>query len=363
MDRYRTGPKNPIGRRQTLNLDPIRRVLYAPNVHVGGGKALLLPLLDLLKQDPDILFVLDRRLEMPKGWPDHAQAIYVEPSVASRLWTEWRLRTLLHPRMKILCMGNLPPLFASTSATTVFVQNRYLTGKADLADFAWPIRLRIALENLWFRLRLSSVSRLIVQGPTTQRELQQRSGRRADILPFVAYESLPDQVDPDRKRLYDFIYVASGEPHKNHRNLVEAWIILAKRGHRPSLCLTLSSRRFPDLLAWIETRTRKHGLRITNAGALSPDRVNALYQSAGALVYPSRFESFGLPLFEALAARLPILAAERSYVHDLIDNPMTFDPEDPFSLALAVDKFPFIASRPAIEVIDAKDFVREAFSN
>jgi glycosyltransferase involved in cell wall biosynthesis len=53
-----------------------------------------------------------------------------------------------------------------------------------------------------------------------------------------------------------------------------------------------------------------------------------LYQSALALVYPSRYEGFGLPLVEAMACGAPVLAADASTSEELIGDAGQRLPED-----------------------------------
>jgi glycosyltransferase involved in cell wall biosynthesis len=134
---------------------------------------------------------------------------------------------------------------------------------------------------------------------------------------------------------YDYLYVASGEPHKNHRCLVQAWEVLATRGSFPSLCLTLDPLRDKNFLLWVEKRVQERGLKITNQHA-PLDGMVEVYAQARALIYPSLFESFGLPLLEAQIAGLPIIAAERDYVRDVVQPQDSFDPESALSIARAV---------------------------
>ena len=67
--------------------------------------------------------------------------------------------------------------------------------------------------------------------------------------------------------------------------------------------------------------------------------VQPLYRSASALVYPSLLESFGLPLTEAKACGLPVIAAELDVVRDVLDPVQAFDPLSPTSIARAVIRF------------------------
>lgn len=60
------------------------------------------------------------------------------------------------------------------------------------------------------------------------------------------------------------------------------------------------------------------------------------YAETKALIYPSLFESFGLPLFEARLLNLDVLASDSDFVRDLVEPIQTFDPYSPYSIANAV---------------------------
>jgi glycosyltransferase involved in cell wall biosynthesis len=155
-----------------------------------------------------------------------------------------------------------------------------------------------------------------------------------------------DTAPDGMKAKNGFLYVASGEPHKNHRHLVEAWSLLAAQGITPGLCLTLDRNRFPDLCVWIEDQVKDRGLNVTNVGELPDQDLEKIYRESLALIYPSDFESLGLPLIEARCAGLPILASEKDYVRDVVDPEETFDPGSPVSIARAVKRFLEIPEEP-----------------
>ncbi|WP_169800064.1 glycosyltransferase [Thauera humireducens] len=157
---------------------------------------------------------------------------------------------------------------------------------------------------------------------------------------------------------FDFVYVSSGEAHKNHMNLVEAWRLLAASGCRPSLALTLDTQAYPELCTHISRVADEYALTVTNLGLLSKEAVNSLYQSVGAMIYPSTTESFGLPLIEAAKWGLPILAPELDYVRDVVNPTETFDPNSPVSIARAVSRFLGVAEKP-IEIRTAAAFLEE----
>lgn len=319
-------------------------IVHAPNVHQGGGRTLLIPLLEAAAGSPCIA-ILDERLDLPQILPPDVMVIRVSPTLMGRLFGEWRLTQLAKTEDVVLCFGNLPPLFRISGHVRVFMQNRYLFGRRDFAAFGWRARLRLRIERYWLYFRLKNTFQVIVQTPSMARELAAETGIQARILSFLPVAA-PCDSRRNLKR-FDFIYVATGEPHKNHRNLVEAWKLLAKGDLHPSLCLTLDQKNDHHLLSWVEGQVRAESLRIENVGLKSREDINRHYLESGALIYPSTMESFGLPLHEGVAAGLPILASELDYVRDVCSPVQTFDPESPVSIARAVKRHLGITEPPS----------------
>jgi glycosyltransferase involved in cell wall biosynthesis len=235
----------------------------------------------------------------------------------------------------VLCFHGLPPLLPMAGKVYVFLQNRLYLGQVPFGAFGWRTRQRLRVEqgiSRWLRHRVGGYA---VQTPSMARELKAWFGSRCapiEVLPFAPPAGArPVEVVPQ----WDFIYVADGEAHKNHRKLIEAWSLLAQEGLRPSLALTLSARD-RALAAWIAERAQRDGLDVVDLGVRPHAQVAELYASASALIFPSLGESFGLPLVEARQAGLPILAAELDYVRDVCEPAETFDPMSSVSIARAV---------------------------
>jgi glycosyltransferase involved in cell wall biosynthesis len=335
-------------------------VINAPNVHQGGGLSLLTAVLDSLDDSFQGCLVLDERMELPDGLSDRIPLHRIRPTILGRLLGEWHLRKWAGFNDVVLCFGNLPPLFKLRAKVFVFVQNRYQVDPRNLREFPLFSRLKITLERFWFAWGKRNVRQYIVQTPSMQRAIHKQLGKPSIILPFNRNprgHKRTLQSFRDRKHAtYDFIYVASGEPHKNHHRLIAAWALLAEDEIRPSLCLTLEKTRFPDLCAWVEHKKMSLNLNITNVGILSNEEIQSLYDEARALIYPSDFETLGLPMIEARCAGLPILASELDYVRDLVDPEQTFDPNSPVSIARAVKRFLGKPERP-LPLTDAKTFL------
>jgi glycosyltransferase involved in cell wall biosynthesis len=335
-------------------------IINAPNVHSGGGLSLLSAILRALGEDFRGFLILDERVQLPKGFPGDLIVYRIHPSIWGRLRSEWYLRKLTGVGDSVLCFGNLPPILRLRGKVFLFLQNRYLVEQRSLKGFRFFHRIRITLERLWFRWGKRNVTHFIVQTPSMQQTVKRSLRMPSIVLPFSkdpkTYMRVRDAPRDRTRTSQGFLYVASGEPHKNHRNLVEAWTLLAKEGITPGLRLTLDKDRFFDLCVWIEDKIRELGLNVTNVGNISAQDLERIYNESLALIYPSDFESFGLPLIEARCAGIAILASERDFVRDAVDPEETFDPHSPVSIARAVKRFMGIPEQP-LPITDAKDYL------
>ncbi len=167
---------------------------------------------------------------------------------------------------------------------------------------------------------------------------------RLHLLPFVPSGLLPKNID-DVKNVNSeisekkFIYISSGDIHKNHLRLLGAWELLANESLYPKLFLTLNNKQDIELLDVINEMRSRLPVKIENLGALNHEQSIAAYKSADVLIFPSLIESFGLPLIEATNANLPIIASELDFVRDLVIPVQTFDPLSVKSIARAVKRF------------------------
>jgi glycosyltransferase involved in cell wall biosynthesis len=320
-------------------------VLYAPNVHTGGGFVLLHALLDAWPQGEVLRAFLDVRARERLTLPALVEVVWVEPRLVSRFKAEISLRGSAVSGAMVFCFHGLPPLLPNVGRVVVFQQNRNYFGLNPLSQFSLKTRLRLAFERAVSKLFRHRVSEYVVQSLSMQRTLLhwygkvriKRSMPLVRVLPFA--DSIPGPIPcADLKPEWDFVYVSDGEAHKNHRTLLEAWQLLAEEGLRPSLALTLSSRD-EVLKREVMGTSRRYGLRIHDLGQMSHEDVLALYSRSGALIFPSTSESFGLPLIEATQTGLPVLAPELDYVRDVCVPAQTFDPQSPVSIARAVKRF------------------------
>ena len=76
------------------------------------------------------------------------------------------------------------------------------------------------------------------------------------------------------------------------------------------------------------------GQRVVHLGYRSPLEIRALYGGAHALVFPSLFEGFGLPVAEAIIAGCPVACSNATSLPEIAgDAASYFDPLSPSDIA------------------------------
>lgn len=342
----------------------MRLFLHAPNIHHGGGAVLLNDLIGGIPTAWDVIATLDQRMVVLANLSPNVRIKRVRPSIGERIKVESWLFRQVKESDRVLCFGNLPPLFRSRGDVSVFLQNRYLVDdQAPLSAFSWKPQIRLRIERFWLTTCRRHASRYFVQTPSMQRLAEDRLGVSVMCSPFVPKSVLSCNLAPigSSSADFDFLYVASGEAHKNHATLIRAWVLLAEEGIFPSLALTLSGSNSSELVQHIGVMCMTKGLRIHTLGVLPHDQLLALYRESKALIYPSGFESFGLPLVEAKMAGLPVLAPELDYVRDIVNPVESFDPSSPISIARAVKRF-LNEKHSTFKLVDAQSFLNHVAS-
>ena len=79
--------------------------------------------------------------------------------------------------------------------------------------------------------------------------------------------------------------------------------------------------------------------QITFLGFVDTTEIQVVYRRASALVFPSLYEGWGLPILEAFASGLAVACSNVTSLPELVgDAAIVFDPLDPEAIASAVER-------------------------
>ena len=143
---------------------------------------------------------------------------------------------------------------------------------------------------------------------------------RVVAVPLGASPGLrPVAVTPGRTPY--FVFVGTLEPRKNLGMLLNAWRTVCAR-HK--IELVLAGRRRADFRVPLEPEP---GLRLL--GEVPDAELPALFSRAAAVLYPSFYEGFGLPVLEALQCGALVIASNDPAVREVAGDAAIFlDPRD-----------------------------------
>lgn len=172
----------------------------------------------------------------------------------------------------------------------------------------------------------------------------------ADIDRSVYHKRTTAEQDFFRTRLNlpekFFLYTGTIEPRKNVDGLIEAWMTLNKK-ERQEIPLVLTGN--VSILSH-EISRRIHALQeigepIMHLGYVEQKDIPLLVASATALVYPSHYEGFGIPILEAYASGVPVLTSATTSTGEIAgDAAILVDPRDLVSLRSGLEKIGWDAS-------------------
>jgi len=134
-----------------------------------------------------------------------------------------------------------------------------------------------------------------------------------------------------------------GDLHERRNLAVAVDAVLAARQHfgaaaALSLVLAGVDRGIGDGLCQI-AREAEAPDAIVLLGSVSEARLQALYRGATALIYPSLYEGFGLPVLEAMAHGTPVIASSAASMPEVLgDAGLLIDPLDTAAWTDAVVK-------------------------
>ncbi len=264
--------------------------------------------------------------EMLPPLPANVRVLHVEAkgySVREQLLLPWRLWAL-RPRLVHIPHYVIPLGFPGKMVVTIH----------DIIHVLFPQFLPkpagYTYATFMIRAAVTRARRVIAVSQTTAQDLATLFGAEAhkvEVIPngvegeFFA-EAQGAEDDARRQRLglsrpY-FLFVGNHKPHKNVEAVLKAYQLFTNEaaGEVPQLALAGGFTANGPLAARVEAMGLTNQVRFL--GFLPRQELRAVYRGALAFLYPSLYEGFGLPVLEAAACGLPIMASDIPAVREVL---------------------------------------------
>lgn len=247
--------------------------------------------------------------------------------------TMYGLRQAINRSDLFHCLSSYLPAFGLDIPSVVTVH--------DLKYLFFPSFFGNRMKTLYYgwivRRGIGQAKRIISISEATKRDLEKLGVPAGKI--DVIYEA--PTIDTDERgtgvpvqlggKPY-FLFVGVNRPHKNVANLITAFEVLTGRLKDRGPLLVLAGGGFDPL-------RRRFGSneRLVFLGPVGGKALPILYRGSIALVYPSLYEGFGLPILEAMALGTPVITSNCSAMPEVAgDAALLVDPRDPRSIAEAM---------------------------
>jgi glycosyltransferase involved in cell wall biosynthesis len=244
----------------------------------------------------DYQFLSDQPVPRRLDWPAHWTT--PEPgSFSSKWWLLGLPLTLRRSRTDVFHGTDFSVPYWRTCPSVLSLHDL-----SPWRDAGWHIGAdRVRQRTPWL-LRLGRASMVLTLSEAIRREAIDRFALRPERVVAVPLAAdarfVPRPRDPAVEPY--FLYVGTLEPRKNLPFLVEAWREVWRRHRIP---LVLAGRRREDGPAF----GPEEGLRLL--GAVGEAELPGLYANALAVVYPTLYEGFGLPILEAMQSGAAVLTS------------------------------------------------------
>ncbi len=303
-------------------------VVSAVNLRKGGTLTILRDCLQYLSQLTEnyrIVALVHKRelcnfegieyIEMPdiiNGWGRRLWCEYVTMNKISKELSPVYLWLSLHdtsPRVK-------------AERQAVYCQTSFPFYKWSFRDFKmdYKIPLFAMFTKYAYKANIRSNRYLIVQQNWLREGFSRMFGLKQDKFIVAPPQRKAVEVVPDsiQKHGYTFFYASTPDCHKNFETLCEAVRLLeyeiGKEKFKVVLTLSGEENKYSRWLheKWGDVSS------IDFAGFMSKERLYGYYKAADCLVFPSKVETWGLPITEFMEASgdKPMLLSDLPYAHE-----------------------------------------------
>jgi glycosyltransferase involved in cell wall biosynthesis len=249
--------------------------------------------------DEDHWLLSDQPFSMPADAPPNLRRGDPPRNRVEKKWWLWGLHQQMMRRHVDVFHGtdfSVPYLPSRPSVMTVHDLSPWL-------DRAWQPHAKRIRGRTPLLLRAGLATMVITPSEAVRRAAIDRfrlPSERVVSVPLAASEHFRRIACAIRSTPY-FLFVGTLEPRKNISRLIEAWRVV-RRTHAVDLIVAGRAR------ADFQPVSPEPGLYFP--GAVDEDQLPAMYSGALAVVYPSLYEGFGLPVLEAMQCGAAVVTSK-----------------------------------------------------
>lgn len=203
--------------------------------------------------------------------------------------------------------------------------------------------------------------RLIAVSNWTKRELISIYGAAEDkisVIYPIADELQTELPFPAALPERFILFLGAVEERKNPLSLLSAFERIADK-HPETHLIIAGKRGYGSRRLLLSARRSRVAQRIHLLSYVPRAVRHSLYRQASVFAYPSFYEGFGIPLLEAMAAGLPVVAGYSSAMPEVLGGAgLLVDPKDVSQIALALDEI--LTSRSLAATLSARALSRAA---
>lgn len=307
-----------------------RVVIDAMGNGSGGGRTVLNRCLGALLEHPHVrarVFCVHAR-DLDDAWRTHPRlTVSPQPRAASAMGRVWwyvdGFNEAIGADADVVL--SLNAMGRARVPQINLIQQPMLYANDALTSQPWSFARRMMVVRALTHASCQRADLVVVQTPSMARVAQRELGVGGAALRVLTPDvpSPPARTPSAPRGADDVLYVGHDEPYKNVAQLVRA--VEFARQTRPALTLTTTTHKD-------DQRARPWWRGI---GPQPRARLRELYATSTLLALPSLTETVGLPMLEAMAAGLPVLASDRDFAHDVCGagNAHFADPGDARALS------------------------------
>ncbi|MEG1089918.1 MAG: glycosyltransferase family 1 protein [Citrobacter sp.] len=192
---------------------------------------------------------------------------------------------------------------------------KIITTVHDFTENLYPRGLKSIILNAQKRNSILKSDGIICISENTRRDMHKFIPESVNIATRVIYNGVSDFSFNNQYEHFEpyVIFIGARDGYKNFEmcvqalhNLPEIQLIVIGGGQLTDYELKLLNENIPN--------------RYKHAGFISECELESYYQNALALVYPSFYEGFGIPVIEAMKCGCPVIASKSSSVQEIAGN-------------------------------------------